>query len=368
MEAKHQITLPTVRRAFTEDQRRAALCDWVTSKCSFVELFSTYGLPKTTLYRDIDLLKATLQITDKEVWNAFKKDTSNHRYLQETIDALIYPELGFKPLLPTCVERDIMASVFDKRDQAGHGLSVSEQGDQCRKFCETTAQSMIDDNNGEDTAESERYKKAKCCRNFIKDNFMNPSKYQLHECVGTANPKLSKNSDMSFKRAAAAADPTRSSTMTRMFKAHVNDLIRRGVFPPEGPEAANVEDWDEIGFDPWGRSHKVFSLFKTVNERRMNLRSGEHADFWATVLFGSIANGELTRPTVIHQGGSVDEFRGDFCLNLHPDFKVDCTPSGYCSKTSFRTAVETMCADGKAKLVYLDGHESHFDPVWIIYA
>jgi hypothetical protein len=317
---------------------------------------TVYGIPDRTLFRDInDGLKTMLGLSEctKQELVAFCSDVTNLKILEEAIASLDFVKTGRKTIIPTVVERDLLAMQMELRDSHGYGLDRPMQIAYLGSYCEHMGASDCTT-----LEEAERFQKAKCSRAFIEKNFFDKESYQL----GGVNPRMTKNSDCSFKRA-AAANPTRASVMTRKFQENLNMLIAKEVFPSTGPSPYQVENYDEMGCDPWGQMNKVFSLLRNIDERRMNLRSGEKAEFWASILFGVNAGGELKMPTVIHKGGTDGELRGDFTMNLDPRFKVDCTPSGYASKITFRTAAATMLEDRIPKFVYLDGHESHFDPI-----
>jgi len=70
---------------------------------------------------------------------------------------------------------------------------------------------------------------------------------------------ISKAFEMWFRRA-EAADPTQQSTMTRKLLMDMADCIHSGALPKGRPDGEDVEDLDEIGFDPWRRVFKTVSL------------------------------------------------------------------------------------------------------------
>ena len=147
-----------------------------------------------------------------------------------------------------------------------------------REYCRAHASAIRTANGGKDTPESVRLDHAKCSKTFIRDNFLKPCTFDLGEnCL----PALTKKSDLSYKRAAAAC-PTRASTMARKFMQHLRECIEKGVFPSYGPDLEDIENWDEIGFDPWGHAFPTFKLFQERRERRFSARHGEHTSFWVT--------------------------------------------------------------------------------------
>jgi len=295
------------------------------------------------------------------VMNTFVSDESNHLLVANVIDELQFPLSGPPPLLRSRLDRDLMAVKFDLHDQAGYGYSRSEMSEFAVQYCHQYADAVTAANGGVATNQSERLRKAKCGKNFLKDNFLTPKDYEWAE---NTRPTISKTSEISFRRA-EAADPTRQSTMARKFLAHMADCINSGTLPKGGPGGEDVEDWDEIGFDPWGRAYKTFSLFKDGKERRFSARHGERAPFWVTLLYGIRANGTLTAPIIVHQGSSM---KGNFSMNLGEEFGVDCTKSGYADKDTFKVAVFSMSTAGRPKWIYVDGHHSHLDPDSLAFA
>ena len=215
------------------------------------------------------------------------------------------------------------------------------------------------ENNGTATPYTERLANAKCGSKFVRRNITceeNATRLNVHS-------SLTKNSHISFKRA-AASNPCLHSAMIRMFKEELRRKIDDGIFDEDGPLDCNVIDLDEIGFDPDGLMYKTYSLGNKRN-RLFKLRSTEHAPFHATLLYGVVGDGALTSPILIHQGKDTS---GDMALNLGDEFYLDNSPSGYADTDTFKIAVRSMTLDHQAKWVYLDGHYSHFDAESIKYA
>lgn len=203
-------------------------------------------------------------------------------------------------------------------------------------------------NNDVETTESKPLGELKACETYIiiflmlRKNYFGPKSSltdnnewnalstnnddgQQQNCCG----KMSKKSRISHKRAATAS-PLTSSIMIQKFKDHDKMLIQRGLVSAQGPQADDIFNLDEIGFDPNGRVLSTFSLRQKRSERRFSLQNGEHAPFWVSVIIAACTNGDILPPVIIHKGDTSTLIPGHFGLNLHPDYRVTCTPSGLC--------------------------------------
>jgi hypothetical protein len=359
VESFYSITLPQARGLYTEPERRQALFKVATSRdVSRDDIINEFGVPMKTQCNDLKALRLLLGLAELSVilFNVFRYDETNCDLIREAVEDMAFETSGPSRLCPH-TERDLLAMQMEMCDKSGYGMDQSQQGAYLMDYCASKARELETENDDCETALSKRLKTAKISRHFIKSNFGSGCDIEM---VG-AKAKYTKNSEMSFKRAAAAC-PTRSSTMTRKFQDGLAALIARGVFPPEGPKPSQVEGMDEMGFDAWGKVGKVCSYFKRRGERRMCHRHGEHAPFHASVAFGADADGNLENPTITHQGGTSTSMTSSCALNLDPRFEVDQTPSGYFTQETFRLCAATMAKDKVPKIVYMDGHESHFDP------
>jgi hypothetical protein len=98
-----------------------------------------------------------------------------------------------------------------------------------------------------------------------------------------------------------------------------------------GPDASQIWNGDEIGFDPNGKWGRVFTM--EPRNRMFVLRDGERAPFWATMFFWTRADGQChIPPTVVHQG---ELMRGDMVLDLPRSWHVLNSPSGYMTQEGF---------------------------------
>jgi hypothetical protein len=179
---------------------------------------------------------------------------------------------------------------------------------------------------------------------------------------------FTKSSHLSYNRA-KAANPLLTEKMISKFIESDKELIAKGIFDEDGPKSHQIVNIDEIGFDPCGNYYKVFSLSNNSdNKRRYHLRHGEHAPFHVSVILGVLADGTLLNPVIIHKSADEENIRGDFVTNLPVGFRVNCTASGYADRQSFRAICNellssTCAAFGEPLILYMDGHDSHFDVV-----
>ena len=109
-----------------------------------------------------------------------------------------------------------------------------------------------------------------------------------------------------------ANNPLLTEEMFNKIEAMYEDHFQRGILKTRHPQAHQVFNGDEIGFDPTGRWGKVIRFaWDTAN---YTLGSAEKAPFWTTAWFWSRADGSIClSPTIIHQGahGELGEY---YCM------------------------------------------------------
>jgi hypothetical protein len=107
------------------------------------------------------------------------------------------------------------------------------------------------------------------------------------------------------------------------------------------PEASQIWNGDEIGFDPNGKWEPVFYIMPHKRKMRVfQARSGERAPFWGTMFFWSRADGQcFIPPTIVHQGAALAELH---ILNLPPDWQTHVSPSGYMDRDGFLKVAQLL--------------------------
>ena len=91
----------------------------------------------------------------------------------------------------------------------------------------------------------------------------------------------------------------------------------------------------------------------------------EKGAFWTTLLLISLACGVLLAFTVVHEAKAATLSK-NLTLNLHEDFLVFSSVSGYMERDIFYDWVKWLIAKvdaryGNAFFLYIDGHDSHWD-------
>jgi hypothetical protein len=86
VEKTQMVTLPPVRRNYTDDERRLAILPVCTACMTYRQATSVYGIPDRTLFRDInDGLKTVLGLSEctKQELVAFCSDVTNIKFLKK---------------------------------------------------------------------------------------------------------------------------------------------------------------------------------------------------------------------------------------------------------------------------------------------
>lgn len=181
-----------------------------------------------------------------------------------------------------------------------------------------------------------------------------------------------KTSKLSHNRAAANANYLNAELFGRIkefFKKHGIDFDKG-----EKPEADQMYNGDEIGFDPTGKWHRVISFIWDVQNNMC--AAGEKAPFWVTVWFITRADGEeFIEPCIIHQGQAGMVTEANIMLQtldehnkpqyVPENWLTHQTPSGYNDRDGFlKIAYHFVARVGRPdvkKFLFIDGHDSHFD-------
>ena len=122
---------------------------------------------------------------------------------------------------------------------------------------------------------------------------------------------------------------------------------------------------DEDGFDPNGSWLRVVCTYKLfTGERIWKYQTGERPPFWCTALIFTRADGQcFMSPMIVHQS---ENYTQDLNWNLHSDWLVHNTPSGYMDRDGRMKAMRLFsrtcgASNMNPQVLFFDGHESHFN-------
>lgn len=194
---------------------------------------------------------------------------------------------------------------------------------------------------------------------------------KISDAIADPGRKVSfqKDSDISHKRAAAGSEEL-SIIMTEKFKKQYEADYHAGLITTPQPQASQVWNGDEIGLPPCAGSNPTFTL-QSCKFRSFRIVTGEKAPFWVSVLFSSCADGTTIPPMIVHQSGG-DTYSAVLLDGLPVDFVFHTTESGYMDQDGFKAFAEhfahhTNASFGNMQYLYIDGHDSHFDPTALRY-
>ena len=281
-----------------------------------------HGLTRETLY---DYYKQHLEMFDKSTWAAQikilqKANTGRKPYLDDN-------EVKFL-LLKACAEK-----------QQGDGVSVKRFCGYVREMLQAHAEAAEAIG---DFVTARRYKSVKCSKTWAHEML---DKYADELGMSRRGRKTSK---LSHNRAS-----TNSEFLTHEMMEKIRKLYDDVLGPGMEPDASQVFNGDEVGFDPSGTWARVLSL----KGDRVNamVGTGEKAPFWATLFFISRADGQVVvPPTVVHQGVTGQNKQSSMIIGtgrhdrngvlqtqyLPQGWNVHQTPSGYMDKLGFRHAMD----------------------------
>jgi hypothetical protein len=165
-------------------------------------------------------------------------------------------------------------------------------------------------------------------RNFVREG-------SLTIVNSNSRNRFQKVSNLSQQRA-EASNPLLDDIMINSFLERYKRDFERGMLRTERSKAAQVINWDEVGFDPNGSYRRTFTLGRG-GERGWRVTTGEKAPFWATLLYATSANGTICgKPILIHQSSDSTHIAGNLLWGLDEDFLVSTSESGYMDKESLR--------------------------------
>lgn len=360
VESKSSIRLPNGPEGlYTVIERKQALYSLLKTRTKYSLLTDQYGVPERTLRKDKKDFQRRIDLSDEELKVLCIHPDLDH-HLLAVINAMPFPGRGPAKVL-SVAERDAAALIFEECDCSGFGFSLNGMRAYVKEFVKNLAAHVAEDPGG-------KLANFQCSKAWVSSTFFSAD--GIKASIPEANPRLTKTSGISIKRA-AAAHPAFHEAMLDMFAEFDRLLIEQGLVGPNGPDPDLIFNCDEIGCDPDGAHRRTYCLFKTAKERRFLLKSGEKAAFWVSIILIITASGILLPPIVIHQGGGDgDTISKHFVMNLPPDAVVTTTSSGYDDKETFRLVVDTirryiasLPAEKRARhgVLYMDGHYSHTD-------
>jgi hypothetical protein len=199
-----------------------------------------------------------------------------------------------------------------------------------------------------------------CNREFVRRNC---NRLNRDGAIGS----FTRDSNLCSKRA-KAADPILTSVMTAHFLKFYAELYEAGELATPLPNTDQVNNGDEIGFDPNGKFSRTLHYCPEGKPppRSFRLHKGERAPFWATMFYWSKATGaHPCLPVIVHQGEEGDTIRADYLDGLSKDWVVHATPSWYMDQKGFALVCHSLVQHCQArmgyhKLLYVDGHEIHW--------
>jgi hypothetical protein len=380
--SREKLSIPC-RRLYTIHELRKSLSKHLLeTNITAVELESEYGVPVRTLREyENEVVDLWREIRDDPGLN--KEDVKRLQSVDEIaivqtiIDGIEFHQPGKRPIIDS-LHITILAKRMNEMNLCGVGLDMKGMSAFVRKYVQDVAQlkelqdnswnnGIVQQDKGYADQTSCFLRNFKACPTFIRNRFFGTVDSDKTTGAATSVGTMTKASPLSLKRAAAAS-PTLNALMIKKFLEHNQILIGKGLFSALGPLARNNINLDEIGIDPHGKISMLYSLNRGRRERRFTLQSGEHAPFWVSVIIAACANGDLLFPVIIHQGGSFEDMPGNFALRLNENYHVTSTPSGYSDKETFiviasviRDYLIERGDDNEHNIVYVDGHDSHFN-------
>ena len=359
------VSLPELKRAYTDTELRCAISARVCDGASHAEVEARFGVKERTTRDYAAALKEAAGKEDltKKEYTAWCSSSEGKECIFPMLSKMEIAKAGAQKIIPV-VERDLLALSADFRKSAGNGLDRRRIQTSLKLYQGETTAALLEESGGALTKEIRSLQKAKFSRHFIADNFQGKDAFTSLEGLPVANGKFTKDSDLSHQRT-KALNPCLSSAMTKKYAAANAEMIRNGECPPTGPGAGDHSNWDEIGFGGVGDHKQTYGLTKPTGERSFREKTGEKNPLWVTVILGVIDDGRLLPPIIIHKGGGAG-VRGDFALNLDPTFRLSRSPSGYATRDDMRlvAAVQAQCwpvSDGHEKITYFDGADGHHD-------
>ena len=331
------VELPPLKKQYTVEERKAALFESATLNLSRSESFQKYGIPVRTQARDKNKLLALsnekkifgedLQIRSfKDISERSKLETENSNAIVESIKQMNFTTSGPEKYIQDPQDVLLFQLAWDHRNDAGAGIGNHGMQSNVKAFLKDKSDDIKGKNGGSHTSESLRLEEAYVGRKYLKKVFRNPE-----------SNLYSKNDLSIFEKTPTLKKVSSISTMARKFLLSDQNLIEEMLLPQDGPSSKQIMNLDEIGFDPDGKHGRIFSMReKGEKSRKFIIKSGERSIFWASITLIISANGDLLMPIVTHQGGSETEMPAHFVMNLDEDFYVNCTPSGYSDKETFR--------------------------------
>lgn len=234
---------------YTDTERRAALLEMVKGNLSFKDAanpMGIYGVPKTTLVRDLEKLAVGFKLTkSKELRALYASSTEDAARIEAQIVETVFPTSGpRKYLSPT--ESCLIGGLADLSTCSGQGTDRIDIAEMAREIVHKKGADMLNiAQNDNERRLAERFMNAPVSKKFARGLAVVQAAPMAEE--GTTNG-FHKASNISQTRAAAMS-PLLDAAMRGKYKTLFDSLYARGIITSPTPEAFRVFSTDEVGID-----------------------------------------------------------------------------------------------------------------------
>jgi hypothetical protein len=377
------------------------------------DCYTEFGISKSVISREILNVCNHFEVRNLQGLKEFTDlGLFEIQQVQDCIQSVVGSKLGRGGQFQhSQLQIDLSASLSEKLKNAGMGVSIQEQADVLQgllllnrqKGSSTDVDLPIDNDGDDDIHEQDdvAYQPdtavdTECLVGLfgevevlpgkspsLPDDFFgvindNPSAVRsMHRNIKRVSaclthgktPKFKKTSAISHKRAAAACPDLHATMKTKIDEMYASHYAS-GILKTPRPLPTQVHNGDEIGMDPNGQFPAVLTLGQAIrsNKRNFSVVSGEKAPFWVTLFYFTRGDGAVVcPPCVVHQGGGESHIPAAFLANLPGNWYMHCNAAGYMDRDgscNYCHNIVKHCGacDGLPQYLFMDGHDSHFDP------
>jgi len=310
---------------YTDDEVRAGMSAYLLGELSKPKVHARYGVPETTLKRQLNTLYGTMNWTTEDLV-AMKNDTTKHSIIKKGCAEHVAKRAGASRLIsPT--ENLLVQAVASAKDNVGAGYGRRAMLDDYKQIIHSIGDSMLERaETPKEVSAAKRLQLANPSYGFLRRNYVPPTNSDNNRIE---KEPFTKKQRLSLQRA-KAGNPLLEIDFRQKMEAMFEEHYNNGLMRDHTPCPQNIYGFDEIGCDWMSKYPSTFNDdFDGVNKaiQRYFVATGDkHTPFWVTISFTCTltpeGEGVVLPPLVIHQGGTEDSMPASVAMYLPDDYVV----------------------------------------------
>jgi len=361
---------------YTDDEVRAGMSAYILGELSKPMVHDRYGVPETTLKRQLKTLYDTMGWKTEDLV-AMKKDKAKHSIIKNGCAQHVSKKRGAARMM-TEAEGLLMQGIASAKDNAGAGSGRRAMMSSYQEVIRAVGDEMMTRANTlREIAAAKRLQSSNPSYSFLERNYIPPP-----DSANNGIVPFTKKARLSLLRA-KAGNPLLEIEFRKKWERMYEEHHENGYMMDSTPAPEDIYAYDEMGCDWMAKWPATFNDdFSGINKaiKKYYVATGDnHSSFWTTISFTCTltpeGEGLVLAPLVIHQGGTEDSMPASVAMYLPEDYLVHATKSGYQDGDGMNLVYgqiiqhrEQLGLSDRTGFVLGDGYDGHFNGPTMEYA